>query len=267
LEIVNNPDFYFQIPCETENISIELNKIINQDTLIIENWYSVITFSNKYSYSAKSAKQYWDLSHSGKPDTEFYPLYHKVIDLYENKVDKITNANILDLCCGKGMETANFANKSNSVLGVDISYVAIETALMMHHDKANLYFKCDDIVDFLFSCKDNFDIIFSKLGLHYFDKATTTKLFQQIKFVLKKNGLLYFMVRATDDPSYGKGQQLSPNYFKNQKDFRHRRYFFNQKDLEEVLKKTGFGDITIKKLKIDYFGYMGSVYVVSCFNI
>ena len=63
------------------------------------------------------------------------------------KSDQIRN--VLDIGCGKGLDTAFFAGDypDASVLGVDFSEVGIEKARRSYASVANLSFLCSDGMD------------------------------------------------------------------------------------------------------------------------
>ncbi|MBU0598135.1 class I SAM-dependent methyltransferase, partial [Patescibacteria group bacterium] len=61
--------------------------------------------------------------------------------------------------------------------------------------------------------KEIFDIVYSHLSLHYFDKKTTKKIFSQIYKVLKPHGFIAIMLNSTKDPEYGQGKKLEQDFY------------------------------------------------------
>ena len=72
---------------------------------------------------------------------------------------------------------------------------------------------------------DEFDGVYARLSLHYYPDQINRLLFQDIHRVLKIGGRLAFLCKSTDDPLYGKGQQLEKNMFENKG---HVRHFFDE---------------------------------------
>lgn len=60
------------------------------------------------------------------------------------------------------------------------------------------------------------DIIISDLSLHYFTEQKTFEILDEIKRVLKPNGLLFFRVNLINDVNYGarEGKKLNHIYMK-----------------------------------------------------
>lgn len=266
--VLNNTSFFFHFPKITVIERRKIKKILYNKYLNIKTHNEVVAFSKEYFYSSKSEKQYWNLSHSRKPNKDYFPFYKDVIKTYKRlNLGSFTDVDLLDLCCGKGFETLNFSKKCNTSLGVDISQVAIEVANNLNQNTDNIRFICADIVDYIFSKEDKYNVVFSKLGLHYFNIDVTAKIFKRLHQILEKNGLLYFIVRSVDDPSYNQGKEIEEGYFLNAKDFRHRRLFFSKDLLFNLLKDIGFSNITISNRTVDYFDYSGNVLLVSCVKI
>ena len=86
-----------------------------------------------------------------------------------------------------------------------------------------------------------FDAVFAHLALQYFDDETTTRIFTEIRRVLKTGGLLFVKVKSTDDPLYGKGKKLGDDIF----ELGHIRHFFSKRYLIE--KSKGFKILFIKQ--------------------
>ena len=81
---------------------------------------------------------------------------------------------------------------------------------------------------------DNFaEIIISDLSLHYFTEKNTFEILEEIKRVLKPNGLLLFRVNSIKDVKHGagKGKQIEEHLYK-MKDGRAKRFF----DIRDIQK-------------------------------
>ena len=72
---------------------------------------------------------------------------------------------------------------------------------------------------------DGSDGVYARLSLLDYPDHITRLLFQEIHHILKRGGRLAFLCKSTDDPLYGKGQQLEKNMFENKG---HVRHFFDE---------------------------------------
>ena len=77
------------------------------------------------------------------------------------------------------------------------------------------------------------DIIIGDLSLHYFTEQQTFKILDEIKRVLKPNGLLLFRVNSVKDVNYGagEGKELEPHLYETD-DGLYKR-FFDAEDIEK----------------------------------
>lgn len=124
-------------------------------------------------------------------------------------------ADILELGAGLGQDSHFFAEYNFKVIATDLEKTLIEI------DERKQSPDVKERVQFLqmdmrqpFPCEDkSFDVVYAHLSLHYFDKATTRKIFDEIHRVLKPQGWLAFLVNSTDDPQYNTGKSIEPDYF------------------------------------------------------
>lgn len=103
---------------------------------------------------------------------------------------------ILDLGCGDGVDSMYMSSKGFNVSGLDISPVIINENKQKDD---NIDWKIYNIGDANLPYKnDEFDLIYCRLSLHYFDKETLNAIFYDIRKKLKSGGLLYFTVKTQD---------------------------------------------------------------------
>lgn len=132
---------------------------------------------------------------------------------------------VLDLGAGQGQDSRYFAKKGHEVVSTDMS----DSALAINQEKIT-----DEIKDKISVRKldlsknfpypdESFDILYAHLSLHYFDRETTMKIFNEIERVLKKGGTLAFLVNSTNDPEYGTGLTIEDDFF--EVDNTQKRYF------------------------------------------
>ena len=58
----------------------------------------------------------------------------------------------------------------------------------------------------------SFDVVYSHLALHYFDRDTTEKIFSEIYRVLKPGGVLALITNSVHDPEFATGEKIEEGY-------------------------------------------------------
>lgn len=100
------------------------------------------------------------------------------------------NSDVLDLGGGRGFDALFFVQKGHKVTLADIS----DFALGVVEEKATKAGLDINTIQINFSETDSwpidkrFDVIYSRLALHYFDYPTTVEIFKKINTMLKPNG-------------------------------------------------------------------------------
>lgn len=186
-------------------------------------------------------KQLWnaahsdgDIGHYSNTPTEFAKEILRVIP---------PNSQVLELGCGVGNDSVAFANKGHDILATDFSEIAIQKNKDTYKDISGLTFEVLDMSR-PFKFNDNtFDVIYARLSLHYFTDTITRNIFQEIKRVLKPNGLICFICKSVKDPLYGKGEEIEKDMFENEG---HVRHFFSESYAKSLLEK----DFEIKKMDV-----------------
>ncbi|MBI3033012.1 class I SAM-dependent methyltransferase [Candidatus Woesearchaeota archaeon] len=170
-----------------------------------------------------------------------------------NKLIKVKNCKtLIDIGCGLGQDALYFSRQGLDVTAVDFSEQAIKKLKEKANKKHNITFLCQDIKKLSFP-ENSFDCIYAHLSLHYFDDATTTKVFNNLYKLLKKEGILFIKCKSTDDVLYGKGEELDQDMFNYNGKIRH---FFSKDYMKEKLKK--FKNIQIRKTSSAYHKYKSS---------
>lgn len=99
----------------------------------------------------------------------------------------------MDLGCGIGQYSKKIIEYGFEVISTDISDIALNEVKKFNPNiikvdmRENLPFK---------DCE--FDLVFANLSIHYFDDSTTKKLINEIKRVLKDDGLFIGSVNGTE---------------------------------------------------------------------
>lgn len=145
--------------------------------------------------------------------------------------------NILELGCGNGRDAEYFSKKGYNVIALDSSESLYQKDKLK---KANVQFlKCD--VKRMKLKLNSFDVVYAHLSLHYFDNATTTKVFDKIYKILKPSGFLFIKCKSINDPLFGKGEKIEEDFY----NFGHSRHFFTKEYMNKKLKN--FNIIKIQK--------------------
>ena len=116
---------------------------------------------------------------------------------------------IIDLGCGSGNDTLYLIERGKKVIPCDYSKNAIENIKNNFPEIERA--ECFDMTKGL-PFEDNLtDIIISDLSLHYFTEQKTFEILDEIKRVLKPNGLLFFRVNSINDVNYGAREEKKLN--------------------------------------------------------
>lgn len=166
------------------------------------------------------------------------------------------NSLVCDLGGGRGSDTIYFLSKGYKVHLLDISEYALQTAKKKavsvgYTDK--LLIRQIDLSGGEISETDNFfDIVYSRLALHYFLAKETKQLFKEIIRILKPGGVGYITFKSPEDQNemdYLKttAKETEPGVFIDEKNMIKSRFSINQ--LEELLRGLDIKNYTIKLYK------------------
>jgi len=156
---------------------------------------------------------------------------------------------VLELGCGAGDDAAWFAQHGHSVIALDVSEPLLDIAAQRFADIPDLEFHRADITHRFAVGGHSCDAVYSRLALDYFDHRTTMSIFSEVMWVLRSGGRFAFACRSVDDPSYGRGEEVEPDYFVLGE---HRQHFFSVDYAAELLDATGFvrAEITTGEQKL-----------------
>lgn len=121
---------------------------------------------------------------------------------------------ILEIGGGHGQDGLYFASLGFEVVCTDLE-ITSATENILHADKAvqeRITAKQLDLRN-PFQFEEKFDVVYAHLSLHYFDRKTTERIFDDIYQILKPNGIFAFFTNSVDDPEYGTGKKIEEHYF------------------------------------------------------
>lgn len=146
----------------------------------------------KKYYNFLKETNLWDEFHELKSKNPKNPQLIYERDPDKNILDRLVydldnNAKILDLGCGDGVDSIYLKEKGFDVYALDLSSVAINNL-----KESGINSKVYDIktADLPFS-DDYFDLIYSRLALHYFDRFELSQILHNIKNKMKDGSTLY----------------------------------------------------------------------------
>ena len=188
--------------------------------------------TNNSSYTNESSRlEHWERKHISYANQDWI----KIPSIYAAKhiVGRLLpNRNILDLGAGQGQDSIFFASLGHSVTALDFSPYAINKLdeIKVERGIPNITTVTHDLSKALPFADNLFNVVYSHLGVHFFNDEFTRKIFIEIARVMTPGGLLCVLANSTDDPEYGEGVKIEENYFELKKgDFKRyltREYMF-----------------------------------------
>lgn len=121
-------------------------------------------------------------------------------------------ASILEVGSGVGADAAFFSKKGFDVLATDVSEVVIAQDKEAYADLPVRFEQLDVTAELPFD-DASFDAVYSHLALHYYDHATTKRVFGELCRILRPGGVLAFACKSIHDSRYGKGEEVEPDLF------------------------------------------------------
>jgi SAM-dependent methyltransferase len=140
---------------------------------------------------------------------------------------------ILEVGCGQGREAIAMASMGFAVDAFDLSPLAVALAAKNAEDAGVAITVIEhDSAELLPYFTNSFAGVFAHLSLHYFDEATTRKIFAELARVTRPGGAILFTVRSIFDRYYGLGTRIDENLFCFDG---HIRGFFDKHQIDTVL--------------------------------
>ena len=173
------------------------------------------------------ANEIWNEIHSNYQREKI--IYDDWLDQFQNEMNNCKTP-IIDLGCGSGNDTLYLIEKGKKVIPCDYSENAIQNIKNNFPEVERT--ECFDMTKGL-PFEDNFtNLIICDLSLHYFKEKTTFEILEELKRVLKPDGILIFRVNSIKDVNHGagEGKEIEPHLYETV-DGRYKR-FFDYEDIE-----------------------------------
>ncbi len=135
---------------------------------------------------------------------------------------------VLELAAGQGQDARYLAKLGFRVLCTDQSdYGLQEAKRKAERENLSIAFQKIDLSKPLPFASNEFDVVYSHLGLHYFDKQTTLFLFSEIRRILKPSGILAALFNTVDDPEIRSNEfeKIEDDYYHEISTGLFKRYF------------------------------------------
>ncbi|MEP7103485.1 MAG: class I SAM-dependent methyltransferase [Candidatus Dojkabacteria bacterium] len=177
-----------------------------------------------------SSKEYWNkkLIDYAKEDWSAKPsIFAEFAVQYFPEIGKI-----LELASGVGQDGRFFAGKGYGVTQTDFSETSLEYLELLKGLPNIKNQPLDMSKDFPFE-KGSFDVVYCHLGIHYFDKRTTEKIFSEINRVLKGGGVIALLVNSNEDPEIKESDKIEDGLYRF-KDIQKR--YFSIEDIHDYAK-------------------------------
>jgi tellurite methyltransferase len=144
---------------------------------------------------------------------------------------------MLDLGCGPGRHAIAFALAHFSVTAMDASPAAIRHLSEWAHS-LRLSIKtqvCEMLSDSLPS--ETFDVVLSYNVIYHGSRERFAQAIQQVRKLLKRNGIFFFTCPSRQDGKYGFGERVAPHTYRCIKSITpgDTHYFADEEDLAELL--------------------------------
>ena len=195
--------------CSLSGLTDPLQTAASQDAAVFACGESQKRYASEMSESAAWNKQHEKYTHAGwigKPTLfgewalQYFPSKGKV----------------LDAGCGQAQDTKLFASKGYDVVAADFADVALNFAREKMPDelKERVEFQQINLSEPLPFEDCSFDVVYSHMASHYFDEATTQRLFDEYLRILKSSGVLILLTNSVYDPEISQGRKLEEGFYR-----------------------------------------------------
>lgn len=180
-----------------------------------------------------------------------YPTEHVIRfvarNYYAAQREKIK---ILDFGCGMGAHTWYLAREGFDTYAFDISETAIERLqARMEREHLHASMALMDGCELLYD-KDFFDAVIDNVSIQSNCIADIQKMYRNVYEVIKPGGKLLTVVFGRETTGYGSGIKIEDGTYENITEGRLQgigcRHFFEEDELERILRQCGFQNVVIE---------------------
>ena len=191
-------------------------------------------------------EQLWNNESKFDRDREYWNRYYSAsegkLSLPSNFATFVSDylspkKHLLELGCGNGRDSAHFLKLGLRVTGIDASDYIIAKLNSSFFNNKNANFICEDFVKFLPKNEMRYDYIYSRFTLHAISEIQEDHLLNNIKQLLKNQGLFFIEARTIRDSLYGLGKRVNKNAYIYDD---HYRRFIDANEFKLKLRKLEF---------------------------
>ncbi len=174
------------------------------------------------------AKKRWNAIHRDYERARIQ--YDDWLETFEDAIDDCRTP-IIDLGCGSGNDTLYLIERGKRVIACDYAQNAVRNILRNFPEVEKAV--CLDMTEGLPFENDFTDLIICDLSLHYFTERRTLLILDEIKRVLRPNGMLLFRVNSVRDVNHGAGKGRAVEHHLYETDDGGYKRFFDAHDIEK----------------------------------
>lgn len=201
----------------------------------------------------KSFDETWEEIHSTQ-EWGKYPSEPVIRFVARNYYKGDRNATkILDFGCGGGSHTWYLAKEGFDTYGFDGSKSAVnKVEARLKEEKLKADLRVRDALELDYE-EDFFDCVIDNATIYANKKQNIVNMYQQVYRMLKRDGKLFSVSFTTGTTGFGTGKRLEENTFcditKGGLEGRGISHFYEEKELENLLKEIGYRNIVIDILR------------------
>ena len=146
-----------------------------------------------------------------QPTHGFYRVVQGAFDEYDRKLFQLTEGNdVLEYGCSFGQNAVRLASCAKSIVGIDLSDVAVERArkTVAKRGISNASFQVMNAEDMSFS-KESFDFVFGSSILHHLELE---KAYESLSLVLRPGGRGLFLEPLGHNPAINAYRDRTPDF-------------------------------------------------------
>ncbi|MGW1798995.1 class I SAM-dependent methyltransferase [Streptomyces sp. NPDC001984] len=163
---------------------------------------------------------------------------------------------VLEIGCGTGRALAYLAQRGIEAHGVDLSPVMVKKSSERWAD-TGASFQCAEVLEWLASCEDMFDAVYSIFGAAWF--TDPSRLFPLVRTQLNPGGVFVFSHPPAVPGAYGP-QGMYKGGFAGKAMFAY-RYSYRPAVWERLLRVAGFAAVDARVIDAPKPGYIGTLLV------
>lgn len=134
---------------------------------------------------------------------------------------------VLELAGGQGQDSRWFASQGFAVTYSDLTEDVVQKVESQTTAEPNITCIAVDLSKELPFSPESFDVVYSHMGIHYFNRKETRRILTNIHRILKPDGIVALILNTIDDPeitTHGY-EQIESYYFEDPRSGLRKSYF------------------------------------------